>query len=339
MKAAVFYGKGDIRVEEVNKPSAKSGEVVIKVHACGICGTDVHIYSGDKGAAETTPPTILGHEFAGEVVELGEGVTSLKKGDRVCVDPNVLCGTCEYCLGGLGHFCEHMIGIGTTNNGGFAEYVAVPAQQAHKLAENTTYEQGAMTEPVACCLHGIDMCDISVGDDVAVIGGGMIGLIMLQLAKRAGAARVVVIEPVEKKRRDAEKLGAWLTLDPFSCNVKEEIEKAGITRLSCVIECAGLIGTIKQAIDIAGKSSVVMMFGLTKPDDELSIKPFDVFKKEVVLKASFINPYTQARALNLINAGAVDVSSMVSEIIPLERLAEALSDPKLRATGKLIVKP
>lgn len=183
------------------------------------------------------------------------------------------------------------------------------------------------------------MCGIRPGDDVAVIGGGMIGLIMLQLALKAGAARTVLVEPVEKKRRNAEKLGAFLTLDPFSCDVKTETERAGIKRFSCVIECAGLTSTIAQAIDIAGKASVVMMFGLTPPDAEVPIKPFEIFRKEITLKSSFINPYTQRRALELINSRAVDVKSPIAEVVPLEELPSVLSDAKRRAKGKFIVKP
>ena len=263
MKAAVFYGKGDIRVEDITKPVPKEGELLVRVRACGVCGTDVHIFSGDEGAAQTHPPTVLGHEFAGEVTEIGRGVKDFAEGDRVCVDPNVLCGECPYCLSGLGHFCTGITGIGTTVNGGFAEYVVVPARQAYRLADTTSFEEGAMTEPVACCLHGID---IRPGDDVAVIGGGMIGLIMLQLALRAGAARVALIEPSKVKREAAARLGAFLTLDPFCSDVKAEIRRAGISRLSCVIECVGQTSTIAQAIDIAGKASVVMMFGLTAPD-------------------------------------------------------------------------
>lgn len=339
MKAAVFYGKGDIRVEDITKPVPKEGELLVRVRACGVCGTDVHIFSGDEGAAQTHPPTVLGHEFAGEVTEIGRGVKDFAEGDRVCVDPNVLCGECPYCLSGLGHFCTGITGIGTTVNGGFAEYVAVPARQAYRLADTTSFEEGAMAEPVACCLHGIDMCNIRPGDDVAVIGGGMIGLIMLQLALRAGAARVALIEPSKVKREAAARLGAFLTLDPFCSDVKAEIRRAGISRLSCVIECVGQTSTIAQAIDIAGKASVVMMFGLTAPDAALSVKPFDIFKREITLKASYINPYTQGRALNLINARALDVRSMVAAVAPLEELKEILSSPEKRALGKYIIRP
>ncbi len=208
MKCAVFYGKHDVRIEERPMPVPGPDEVLIQVKACGICGTDVHIFEGDEGAAAVTPPTILGHEFSGVIVQTGERVTDYQEGDRVCIDPNCMCGSCTPCREGVGHYCEHMIGYGTTVNGGFAEFCAVNARQVYRLGSNTTFEQGAMAEPAACCLHGIDLCNIRPGHQVAVIGGGMIGLLMLQLARLSGAARTALLEPVEEKRRVGAALGA-----------------------------------------------------------------------------------------------------------------------------------
>lgn len=337
MKAAVFYGKHDLRIEEVPIQEPGEKEVLIKVYACGICGTDVHIYNGDEGAAKSPAGTILGHEFAGEVVKIGSQVKKLKLGDRVCVDPNCLCGECYYCNSGIGHFCENMKGIGTTVNGGFAEYCVVPETQAYVFSKETSYEKAAMCEPVACCIHGIDMCDISCGDTVAVIGGGMIGLIMLQLAKLQGASKLILIEPVEEKRNKAKELGADVVIDPISQNVEEEFEKKGIERISTVIECVGKPATMEQALHIAGKKSTVMLFGLTAPEEVLGVKPFELFKKEINLKASYINPYTQKRALDLIESGKIDVESMICNISPIENLPTILADASLRAKGKCII--
>ncbi len=339
MKSAVFYGKHDLRVEEAPKPQLGPADVLIQVKACGVCGTDVHIYEGDQGAADVTPPTILGHEFAGIVAEVGSGVHTFRPGDRVCVDPNCYCGACDPCRKGMAHYCEHMIGYGTTVNGGFAEYCAVDVRQVYRLGENTSFEQGAMTEPVACCLHGIDMCEIRPGHRVAVIGGGMIGLLMLQLSRLAGAARVALLEPVESKREVGRSLGADVCIDPLHGDVKEALSAAGMDSPDVVIECVGRPSTIAQAIEIAGNKAVVMMFGLTKPDETVAIKPFEIFRKELVLKASYINPYTQKRALDLIDSGRLDVSSMVYEVCGLEKLAEVLASPKLRAMGKYIISP
>lgn len=339
MKSAVFYGKHDLRVEEYEMPKVGPKDVLIQVKACGVCGTDVHIYEGDKGAAEVTPPTILGHEFSGVIAEVGSEVTNYKAGDRVCIDPNCYCGACEPCRNGVVHYCEHMIGYGTTVNGGFAEYCAVNERQVYKLGDNTSFEQGAMTEPVACCLHGMDMCEIRPGHQVVVIGGGMIGLLMLQLSRLAGAAKVALLEPVESKREVGKKLGADICIDPIHEDVKARLKEEGMTWVNTVIECVGRPSTIEQAIDIAGNKAVVMMFGLTKPDETISVKPFEIFRKELVLKASYINPYTQKRALDLIDSGRLDVSSMVYEVADLDELADILSNPKLRAKGKYIISP
>ena len=339
MKSAVFYGKHDLRVEEHEMPKVGPKDVLIQVKACGVCGTDVHIYEGDKGAAEVTPPTILGHEFSGVIAEGGSEVTNYKAGDRVCIDPNCYCGACEPCRNGVVHYCEHMIGYGTTVNGGFAEYCAVNERQVYKLGDNTSFEQGAMTEPVACCLHGMDMCEIRPGHQVVVIGGGMIGLLMLQLSRLAGAAKVALLEPVESKREVGKKLGADICIDPIHEDVKARLKEEGMTWVNTVIECVGRPSTIEQAIDIAGNKAVVMMFGLTKPDETISVKPFEIFRKELVLKASYINPYTQKRALDLIDSGRLDVSSMVYEVADLDELADILSNPELRAKGKYIISP
>ena len=339
MKSAVFYGKHDLRIEEYEMPVVGPEDVLIQVKACGVCGTDVHIYEGDKGAAEVTPPTILGHEFSGVVVRTGQAVSNCREGDRVCIDPNCYCGACEACRNGAAHFCEHMIGYGTPVNGGFAEYCAVNCRQVYRLGENTSFEQGAMAEPAACCLHGLDMCEIRPGHQVVVIGGGMIGLLMVQLAKLAGAARVALLEPVEGKREVAGRLGADLCIDPLHENVKDALAAAGMTWINTVIECVGRPSTMEQAIEIAGNKAVVMMFGLTKPEDTIAIKPFQIFQKELVLKASYINPYTQKRALELIDSGRLDVSSMVSEVCGLERLEDILSRPDIRAKGKYIISP
>lgn len=339
MKSAVFYGKHDMRVEESPMPQVGAEDVLIQVKACGICGTDVHIYEGDKGAAEVTPPTILGHEFSGVVTEVGAAVTNVKVGDRVCIDPNCYCGKCDFCRNGIAHYCTDMIGYGTTVNGGFAEYCSVNQRQVYKLGDHTTFEQGAMTEPVACCLHGMDMCNIHPGSSVVVIGGGMIGLLMLQLARLAGAARTALLEPVTAKREVAKKLGADICIDPIHDDVKAALAAVGMTWINTVIECVGRTSTIEQAIDIVGNKGTVMMFGLTKPDDTISLKPFEVFKKEIELKASYINPYTQKRALELIDSGRLDVSSMVYAVESLDNLADILAKPELRANGKYIISP
>lgn len=336
MKAAVFYGKEDLRVEERELPQLKQDEVLVRVHACGICGTDVHIFSGDEGAAKTPAGTVLGHEFAGEIVEVGDAVTGVSVGDRVCIDPNKLCNECYYCKSGVGHFCESMIGIGTTVDGGFAEYCVVPATQVYCFPKELSYEAAAMTEPVSCCLHGIDLCDIRPGSTVAVIGCGMIGLLMLRLARLCGASTLIAIEPIAQKRELAFGLGADYALNPMEDDFMEQLSQV-TDRIETVIECVGRTNTVKMAIEIAGNASTVMLFGLTAPEDEVAVKPFALFKKEITLKTSYINPYTFSRALDLISSGKIDVSSMIYAKCPLEELPEILADTKKRTAGKYVI--
>lgn len=338
MKAGVFYEKHNFKIEEIEKPTPKEDEVLIKVMACGVCGTDIHIFEGDEGAAATPYGTVLGHEFSGIIEEVGKNVKEVKVGDRVCVDPNKLCGNCYYCKNAIGHFCENMIGIGTTVNGGFSEYCVVPQSQVYKIADTTSYFEAAMCEPVACCMHGIDLCNIKTDDNVVVIGCGMIGMIMLQLAKNAGASKVIAVEPEESKREFVKKIGADFAIDPMNEDVKEALKKNGIDRVTKVIECVGRTSTMEQAIDIAGKKAIVMFFGLTAPNDTISVKPFEIFKKELEIKASYINPYTQSRALEMIDSKRIDVSTTVTTA-PLDKLPEILSDKNLRRQGKFIITP
>lgn len=338
MKSAVFYEKGIIKLENKEKDVLRSNEVMIEVKACGICGTDVHIFAGAKGSADITNPTVLGHEYSGIITEVGSDVRNFKVGDRVCVDPNCYCGTCKPCRNGLTHYCENMVIYGITVDGGFKEFCAVNEKAVYKLGDNTSYEAGAMVEPLGCCLHGIDMCNIKHGDNVAIIGGGMIGLIMLQLAKLAGATNLIMIEPVDAKCKIATTMGADLCIDPINENIKEVLKNNNI-ELNCVIECVGKTNTIETAIDICGNKGLVMMFGLTGPDDEIAVKPFEVFKKELTLKSSFINPCTQQRALDLIDSKRIDVTSMIYDIISLKELESVLSDPSKRSLGKYLVNP
>lgn len=338
MKGAVFYGKHDVRVETCEEPELGEEDVLIQVKACGICGTDVHIFEGEEGAASVTPPIILGHEFSGIIVKTGKNVSNWKAGDRVCVDPNCYCGKCDACRNGIPHFCESMICYGTTVNGGFAEYCAVNERQIYRMGCHTGFEQAAMAEPVACCLHGIDMCDITPGHYVAIIGGGMIGLLMLQLARLKGAAKTALIELEPAKRKAGARLGADICIDPAEQNITEALHEAGMGHVDTVIECVGKTETMEQAIDIAGNKATVMLFGLTGAKDTIRIKPFQIFQKELTIKASYINPYTHKRALELIDSGRLDVSSIICERIELDGLPEILANPGLRAKGKYIVK-
>lgn len=336
MKAAVFYGKGDIRyVSDYPTPEIGDNEVLVRVKACGVCGTDVHILAGAEGATECNPPVILGHEFSGIVDKVGAKVTRVKPGQHVTVDPNIACESCRQCHDGNPHFCDSMAATGVNYDGGFAEYCRVLEKQVYVLPDEVPFEEAAMCEPVSCCLHGIDLCEIKCGDDVMVIGGGTIGMIMLQLAQMSGAARVVMLETNEKRFELAKKLGADLVINPAKEDVKAVLAANGYANLRVVIECVGSGATVQNALDYAGHGATVMIFGLTAPDCEVPLKPFQVFKKELSIRASYVNPNTQGRAAALIASGRLNLHDLITDFVSVEHIEDAFA-PGPR-NGKVIV--
>lgn len=337
MKAAVYHGKHDLRVEEVADKQVKDNEVLIQVKYCGVCGTDIHIFNGDGGSFEVTPPLIPGHEFSGVVAKTGAKVTKFKVGDRVSGDPNDMCGECYYCKNAKQHFCTDNIGIGTTMDGGFAEYVVMREKQVYKFSDQLNFIEAAMAEPIACCLHGIDLCHIKSGDTVLVMGGGPIGMIMMQLAKNAGASKIIMSEPVEEKRQLALKLGATKVINPIEEDVQAVLDDY-CTNVDCVIECVGSIRTQEQAVQFAGKAATVMFFGLASPDESFPLKPDDVFKKELNITSSFINPYTFERAIQVLESKAIDLNSLITNIVPLDDINDVFTKPEYRRTGKVMIK-
>jgi 2-desacetyl-2-hydroxyethyl bacteriochlorophyllide A dehydrogenase len=339
MLAAVYTGVNQIEVKDVPIREPGPDEIVIKVAACGVCGTDLHIYHGDEGAAACPPGTVLGHEFSGTVTQIGSNVQSLAVGDRVSVDPNEYCGACYYCRNGKAHFCENMVGIGTTTHGGFAEYCTFKARQAYKIPDDLPLELAAMAEPIGCCLHGIDLCRIKTGDTVLVIGAGSIGLMMIQLAKQSGASRVIVVEPVVEKHTSAYALGASLCIDPKEADPADVMVAKGIPPVDVCIECVGLGVTVQEAFRLCGRGGTVMMFGLTPPDCEIPLKPFDVFKRELHITASFINPYTLQRSLNMIESGSIQIEPLIGARVPLKDIVTVFTDPAYRKVGKVLIVP
>lgn len=333
MKANYFIGNGSFELRDVEIPHAGPGEVVIKNMVCGVCGTDVHIKNGEPGSADVNPPVVLGHEYSGEVVEVGEGVTALRPGDRVTVDPNIYCGQCVYCRNGKKQLCESMQAVGVTRDGGFAQYSLVPESQAFLLDPSVSFEAGAMAEPLACCIHGIDLAGIRPGQTVCVIGGGAIGLIMLQLSKLSGAAKLILSEPNGKRREAAKELGADLTVDPMD---KAAYEQAKGTA-DVVIECVGNNSAVRSAFDFAKKGATLVLFSVPKPDAQFPLPLFDVYKKELTIRGSFVNPDTHDRAVSLINSGKVDFGPIITHRFPLKELSEAIEAQSGSESIKVIV--
>lgn len=337
MKASRFLGNKTFAVADLPTPHAGPGELVLRNQVCGVCGTDVHIYHGEPGSADVNPPVVLGHEYSGEVVEVGKGVTGFAVGDHVTVDPNIYCGHCAYCQNGKKQLCPSMEAIGVTRDGGFAQYSRIPASQAFKLEPTVPWEAAAMAEPLACCLHGIDLAGIQVGDKVCVVGGGAIGLLMVQLAKLSGASQIVLSEPNEKRRQVGLQLGANTALDPTRPDAQEAFAQVLDGGANVVIECVGNVPAVKSAFQFAGKGATVLLFSVPKVDATFDLPLFDVYKKELTIKGSFVNPDTHARAVALINSGKVDFGPIITHRFTLDQLPEAIAMQMSDASIKVVV--
>ncbi|MDM5153120.1 zinc-dependent alcohol dehydrogenase family protein [Bacillus sp. DX1.1] len=335
MKAAVFQGKGNIHVEDQEERALYSKEVHIRVKACGICGTDQHIFHGHPGSAEVIPPVILGHELSGEVVELGGNVTSLQVGDRVSVDPNIYCGGCEYCRNGRPHLCNHLQAIGVTRDGGMGEYCIVPEENCYRLPDEISFVEGAMVEPLGCVLHGFRKLDIRFNQTVLIIGGGFIGQLFLQLIKKQGVSSIVVSEPSENKHKLLHALGADIIINPLSNQSGAVLRN----KADIVIECVGRKESMELACLAAKKGGQILLFGVSSPETKISVSPFEIFAKELKIMGSFINPYTHEEAISLIHQKIVSIEPLISHFFNLDNISETMKSYSTLQVSKGVIVP
>lgn len=340
MKATYYLGNGKFETRQVPLREPEEDEVIIKVAACGICGTDVHICKGDKGSAEVTPPIVLGHELSGIVEKIGKNVSTLRVGDHVTVDPNIYCGKCHYCKIGKKHLCRDLFAIGVNRDGGFAEKCVVPEKQCILLDGSLPLRYGAMAEPLACCLHGIDIANIRPGNTVCIIGDGTIGLLMVQLAKLSGASRVILSAPVEDRRKIGLTLGADVVVNPnkedLLARLREELHSEGA---DVVIECVGSIQATEQAVAAADRGGTVLLFSVPKAGTSYTLSMEEVYKKELKICGSFINPDTHGRAAALISSGKILLEPILTHSYPIDRLEDAIQMQMSPCSIKVIVEP
>ena len=340
MYANIFIGKQSFQFDEKQIATPIGNQVLIRVEACGVCGTDVHIYHGEEGSAEVVQPVVLGHEFAGTVCGVGDMVCTLRNGDHVAVDPNLFCGKCTACRMGRKQLCQNLKATGVTSDGGFAQYCLLSEEQCYRLDNNISFTLGAMAEPIACCLHGIDRAKIKQGESVLVIGGGAIGLIMVQLARLSGASKVVLSEPVEMRRKIGLAVGADAAIDPVSENLNDKLLEILETEgANVVIECAGNVAAASQAVAAAGYGAKILFFSVPSVNAIYELNLFDVYKKELTILGSFINPDTFQRAINLINTGRIDLAPLITHTYPLKQLEEAILMQKSEESIKVCVLP
>lgn len=317
MKAVVIERPGAIAVTDVSEPDVGPDDVLVRVGACGICGTDLHIADGEF--PPTPYPIIPGHEFAGEVVAVGSNVTDIAEGARVAVDPSLFCGHCDSCRRGKGNLCLNWGAIGDTVNGGFAEFVAVPAANAYVLPEHLAYREAALIEPVSCAVHGMHVLAPKVGDTMLIVGAGTMGLILLQLALRAGASRVSVLDLNAERLTRAERLGATAT----STSPGELMERDPLG-FDCVIDATGAPKAIESAFDAVKRGGKLLIFGVAPEEARVSLSPFRIYNDEITVLGSMAVLNSYAPAVDLVAGGAIDTEAMLTQVLSLDEYPVAL---------------
>jgi 2-desacetyl-2-hydroxyethyl bacteriochlorophyllide A dehydrogenase len=313
MQAIVFPSPEKISIEKVEDPAPSADEVVIKVSQVGICGTDLHIFRNEY---LSTFPVIGGHEFVGQVVELGKQVTSLLIGDRVSVDPNLYCGECYFCRQEQSNHCLNWQGVGITRPGAFAEYVAVPARACYQLPKNLTDTQAAFIEPLSCVIHALKRLRIWPGDNVLIFGAGPMGLLLVQAMRHSGASKIVVVEKEMAKRDLALNMGATFALanDVEMSNQLLEMAPYGF---AIVIDATGVPEVIQQAIKFLKPRGQYLQFGVAPKGVTVQWEPYEIFHKDLTLIGSFALCYTFQAAVAWLSNHIVEIESLVSDILPL----------------------
>ncbi len=305
MKVAKYYSNNDVRLEELPKPQVGPDELLMKMKACGICGSDVMEWYRLKKA-----PLVLGHEATGEIVEAGVGVKGFKKGDRVFVSHHVPCNNCHYCLAGNHTVCET---LQTTNffPGGFSEYIKVPKINVERgtflLPDNLSFEEGTFIEPLACVIRGQRQAGLKPGQNLLILGSGLSGLLHLLLAKANGAGRIVATDINQYRLEMAKKLGA-----------EKQLEAS-----DCVIICTSALGAFKQALDLVDKAGTILCFAPTEPGVKLEVPINDFWRNSITITHSYgASPRDLSEAIDLLKKGIIDVKQLITHRINLTQAQE-----------------
>ena len=350
MKALLLSEYNDLQVTEMERPVPEADEVLVEVAACGICGSDVHGYDGSSG--RRIPPIVMGHEAAGIVAGVGSEVSGLSVGDRVTFDSTVYCGACSFCLKGDVNLCDHREVMGVScrdyrRAGAFAEYLVVPARIIYKLPEKFSFVEAAMLEAVSVALHGVAVSEMKGDEKVLIIGAGMIGLLLLQAARAAGAAQIFVSDVDETRLRLAKELGA----DAIFCISGAELidEMARVTKgrgVDVVLEAVGREETIVTAIDCVRKGGTVTLVGNISPQVALPLQK--IVSRQIRLQGSCASAGEYPEAIRLIAEGVIKVKPLITAVAPLEEgsswfsrlharepnLMKIVLDPRIRKDEK-----
>ncbi|MBL1097733.1 zinc-dependent alcohol dehydrogenase family protein [Streptomyces coffeae] len=328
MRAVVIEAPGKLNVTTLPYPNPGPDEVVVRVAAVGLCGTDVHMLAGEFGP--TRYPVVPGHEFSGEIVELGSHVTGLATGELVGADPAIYCEACHYCAMGRGNLCENWRTIGITENGACAEYVKVPTKNLYRLPAGLEPRHGTLIEPLSTIVHGLDIVRPRLGDNFLIYGAGTMGLLYLQTAKRAGAASVEVVDLNEGRLAVAGKLGA----DNVATSA-DDLPRAQRGGWEVVVDCTGAVPAIEDGLGRVRRGGTFQQFGCAPDQDTASFSPFRIYNDEITVVGSMAILQSYGRALELVGHGVIDCDTMITHGFSLDEYEQALETFR-KGTGRKI---
>jgi 2-desacetyl-2-hydroxyethyl bacteriochlorophyllide A dehydrogenase len=329
VKAAVITAPGKVEVTTVEDPAPGPREVVVEVAACGLCGTDLHILQGEFAPSL---PVVPGHEFAGTVAAVGAAVTERRPGDRVAVDPSLPCHECFYCRRGRGNLCERWAAIGVTAPGGAAQFVAAPVANCVPLPEHVDPRDAALIEPLSCAVRGYDVLQAELAATVLIYGAGTMGLMMLELAKRTGAASVDVVDLNPDRLATARQLGCSRT----AARADELDAPRG---WQVVIDATGNARAIQDGLGRVGRGGTYLQFGVADYAARATIEPYRIYNQEITITGSMAVLHSYERAADLFAAGVLDPEVFISDRLPLDAYPHALEQFAAGVGRKIQVLP
>jgi 2-desacetyl-2-hydroxyethyl bacteriochlorophyllide A dehydrogenase len=312
MQAVVIPQPKHIQMIEREIPQPAPNEVLVKVMASGICGTDIHIFNGEYLGEY---PVIPGHEFSGIVEAVGSQVTRFQAGDRVAIEPNIACDNCIHCLNNRQNFCLNWQAVGVTLPGGMEQFVCVPEKAVFRIG-GLPYEVGAFVEPLSCVIHGIERARLNLADHIAVLGAGPIGNLLLQAARLQGAAKVTVLETNPGRAELARQMGAD--------TVVSQMDALQPDTYDVVIDATGAIAIMSRAVDFARNGGTILLFGVPPAGKLMELEAFKIFRKGLTLLSSFTSVRNSFQAVGLLQSGQVDVKPLISHCLPLPDMREAI---------------
>lgn len=338
MKAVVFHGNGKWSLEEREIPKiASSNETLIKVQAASICGSDMHIISVPPGQI-ANEGVVIGHEFCGEIVDVGSGVKKFKPGDRVIIEPVFKCGMCDACRSGLENLCTGDEVVGFSRDGAFAEYCVIPQKYLYKIPDSVPYDLASLTEPLACVMNGILKLKPMAHEKAVLYGAGAIGLIFLRVLKYYGLRDVIVCEPNPDRREEALRLGASMVIDNIHEDPKEIFLKEYGTLPEIAIEAVGVGAVTEQAISVVKIGGRLLLFGQNSTQTA-TIKPVDIQSRELTLIGTLSTRDSFNPAIELIKNPELRLNEIISHHLPLDRISEGFDLMKQGKCKKIIILP